>query len=167
MPIFSSCSHSTSPKASGYVTPSLTGWQKDEPDAKGFDARADTYRKRVGATSIRMKFDLIPPSEGEKPDDLVALKKYGDSNLASARAKAPTLKVLEQKETTFRTFPAYLTRTHNKTRRAEIERKVLRVADGKNTFLIDQSLIGNPVDPSARTEANAAWNKFSTELQIP
>lgn len=167
-PLISSCSSpDSSPASAGYNSPSLGGWQKDEPDAKGFDARAVTYRKTVGATKIRMKFVLISPTDGRRPDDLTALKKYGDSNLASAKAMSPTLKVLEQEETTFRTFPAYTTRTHDQTRQVERERRVLRVADGKNTFLLDQSLIGNPIDVAARTEADVAWNKISSDLQIP
>ena len=167
VPFLASCSRSDSSGLAGYNPPSPDGWQKDEPGANNDDGHSVTFRKKVGHTKIRMKFSVIALVEGEKPDDLAALKEFSGRGLADAHKMSPGLKVLEQSETTFRTFPALLTSTHDNYRGADRERKVLRVADGKNTFMLDQTLTGKPVDAAARTEADAAWKKISSGLQLP
>lgn len=139
--------------------------KQDEPGAKGYDPDSATYRKRVSSTKIRMKFSLLAPKDG-KPDDLAALKKDAASGLAYARTKSAKLQVVEQKETTFRNFPAFLTRTQDTIRSIKRERKILRVADGKNTFLIDQTLTGSKIAEGARREADAAWETISKGLKI-
>lgn len=165
---FPSCSRSSStPADAGYVVPTLTGWQPGEPSVGEVNRNTTTYTKTVGANRIKMMFKLIPTRDGEKPDDAAALNHYAGAGLAIARNTSPSLKVLEQKETTFRGFPAYLTRTQDKFRDAQRERKILRVADGKNTFVFDQTLIGDPITPAARAEADDAWNKMASELNIP
>lgn len=167
IPFLASCSRSDSSGLASYAPPTLDGWEKDEPGANNDDGHSVTYRKKVGHTKIRMKFTVLAPAEGEKPDDLAALKEFSGRGLADAHKMSPGMQVIEQSETTFRTFPALLTRTHDKYRGADRERKVLRVADGKNTFLFDQTLTGKPVDPAAQTEADAAWSKISSGLQLP
>ena len=167
IPFLSSCARSVpTPADAGYIAPTLSGWDKDEPGANGEQGDATTYRKKVGTTKLRMKFSLLAPRNGENPDDLASLKQHADANLADAQKTSPSLKVLEEKETSFRGFPALLTHTQDKYRNANRERKILRVADGKNTFLIDQTLTGHDIDDAARKEAEDAWNKVSSELQI-
>ena len=166
-PFLSSCSSSnSSPASAGYTPPILSDWQQDEADDKGFDEHATTFRKTVGQTRMRMKLTLIETANGEKPDDLASLKQHADSSLAEAKSHAPTLQIIEEKETTFRGFPALLTRTQDEYRNAQRERKILRVADGKNTFMLDQTLRGNPIDDAARKEADAAWEKLSSDMKI-
>ena len=115
---------------------------------------------------MRLKLTLIATANGEKPDDLAALKQHADSSLAEAKSHAPTLNVVEERETTFRGYPALLTRTQDEYRNAQRERKILRVADGRNTIMLDQTLTGKSIDEAARKEADTAWEKLSSQLQI-
>lgn len=167
LPFLSSCSRSdSSTTPAGYNPPSLAGWDKDEAGTNNDDGHSITYRKKVGEAKIRMKFSLLAPVGDEKPDDLAALKRHTEEGLVEAHKISLSLKVLEQKDTTFRNFPAVLTRTHDEYRRNERERKILRVADGKNTFWIDQTLTAPKIDAAARREADVAWETFTKDLKI-
>lgn len=172
VPLLSSCASSApTPETLGYNVPALEGWQKDEPKADEsktdeWNSNSIVYRKKVNNTKIRMMFIVNKPESGAKPDDLAMLKQSVNDSLELARIVSPTIQVVEQKATTFGKFPAMLSITRDKSVKDERERKILRVADGKNTFLIDQTLTGNPIDQAARTEADAAWEKISSQLQV-
>ncbi len=172
VPLLSSCASSVAtPETLGYNVPALEGWQKDEPKADEpktdeRDSDSIVYRKKVNNTKIRMMFIVNTPKSGAKPDDLTTLKQSVNDGLELARIVSPTIQVVEQKATSFRKFPAMLSTTRDKSVKDERERKILRVADGKNTFLIDQTLTGNPIDEAARKEADAAWEEISSQLQI-
>ena len=168
LPFLSSCSRSdSSPSDEGYIAPFPAGWQEIEPGAKGYDERSTTFARKIKNTKLRMRFTVAPVSDSAKAPDIAELKRHAQSDIAKTKVTAPTLQILEQKETTFRGFPAYLTVIFDRDRGFDRERKVLRVTDGKHLFSFKQTLKGDPIDVSARSEADATWNKFSTKLQLP
>lgn len=156
------CTRTPTPESEGYIPPTLSGWQQDAPNTNENDGRSLVYRKVVGRTKLRLKFSLLE----SQTKDAQALRDDVQKGLAEARKASASLVILEQNETQFRGFPAILTQTRDDYRGAKRERKILRVADGKQLFWIDQTLTGNPIEPAARQEADAAWKTFTEGLRI-
>lgn len=150
----------------GYHVPPLAGWDgRIREDASG-EVRSVTYKNRLAGTRLQMKFVLYETPQGATPDGLPQLRAHVEKGLQTAKEFSPTSQTLEQSETTFRRFPAIVTRTKDEKHGGVRERKILRVADGKNTFWLDQTLAGPSISPTARSEAERAWQKFSNDLQI-
>lgn len=150
----------------GYHVPPLAGWDgRVREDADG-EVRSVTYKNRVAGTRLQMKFVLYETPQGAEADGLPQLRAHVEKGLQIAKESSPTSQMLEKTETTFRRFPAIVTRTKDEKFGGVRERKILRVADGKNTFWLDQTLAGPKIDAAARREADAAWETFSRGLII-
>lgn len=149
-----------------YHLPPLAGWDgRVREDADG-SIRSVTYNNRVAGTRLQMKFVLYQTPHGEVAKGLPQLRAIVEQGLQNAKKSSPTSQKVEQSETTFRTFPAIVTRTRDEKNGGVRERKILRVADGKNTFSFDQTLAGPSISPAARFKADAAWDTFFVGLKI-
>ncbi len=151
---------------SNYHLPPLAGWDGRVREDADSPVRSVTYNHRVAGSRLQMKFVLYETAQGEEAKGLTQLRAIVEQGLQNAKKSSPTSQKVEQSETTFRTFPAIVTRTRDEKNGGVRERKILRVADGKNTFSFDQTLAGPSISPIARAEADRAWQKFCDQLKI-
>lgn len=167
LPALSSCSNTVSgPEEKGYILPDLAGWQKDAQTKQKKKSVSVAFRKVVDGTKLQLRLAVSLPGN-DNSQDAASLRAHREAELVFEKRADPTFRVLQQKETTFRGLPAYLTRTSDKHHGADRERQTLYVADSQHAFSIKQTLTGNPIASLAHTEAGTAWHKFTIELQIP
>lgn len=151
---------------SSYHLPPLAGWDGRVREDDDGEVRSVTYNSRVADTRLQMKFLLYATPRGETAEGLPELRDHMEQAMAKVKESSATAQILEKNEANFRKFPAILTRTKDEKNGGVRERKVLRVADGKNTFMFDQTLSGPNISAAARSEADSAWEKFSSGLNI-
>lgn len=159
------------PAFQGISVPSFPGWQATQYLKPNGYVDSLTLRKTVGSNRLQVRFAVSNSNldiPNKKPDGIKELRDNAKLSNDLLSQADPTRKVLEQKETTFRGFPAIETKTQSRNRDKTISQtRDLRVADGKRTFWISRSVSGNPISPDALQQADNAFDQLSKGLKFP
>lgn len=149
-----------------YVLPDMKGWQRQTIGSSPASSRVVKFTNEAQKTRIMMKFVLSPPPKGVAPNTAKELREAAELSERIAKDLKWNQQILESTATTYRGFPAYLTRTVKQEGGETNESKILRVADGKNTFWFFQALNGKQISAEARAKADQAWTTMTEGLKI-
>jgi hypothetical protein len=155
----------------GYRVPTLKGWKRETPRKTTDPAQNVRFTRTVAGTKLLTEFVLMPPRPNSLPDTAADLLKSAQDidrrNKEVDPQRGETRQTVLSQATEHQGHPAYMTHELLRNRTHVTELKMLRVADGRNTFVFFQSSagVGRQISPPVRAVAAQAWQTLTNNAK--
>lgn len=154
-----------------YQVPTLQGWKREAAHKTNDPVQSVRFSKTVAGTKMLTEFVLLPHRQDAAPDTAADLaKSVQDTDRINKEVdpkRGERRQIVLSQARQYQGHPAYMTHELLRNRTRVTELKILRVADGRNTFWFFQSSVGAglQIPAAARAAATQAWQAMTNSFK--